>query len=253
MLLHNDPHLRIYFGDAQDKLFPADYLNLPPDADLFSIPNYARMLELLHLKNLVFLHQTHSTDGLVITSSEHAQQIRPFFLEGDYLVTNQPLIGVGVMTADCLPVVLYDSVHQAVAVVHAGWRGSVQGVVLTALEVMKENFGTKPEQLTVFFGPCAQVCCYEVGQDFLDNLEDFDFIDRVACPLKPWRNRVQRRDSKLFFDVPLYNQLLLESVGVPASAFQEQYNKCTMCDHAFFSHRRQGQAAGRQMTVACLQ
>ncbi len=243
MLIHNTPSLCIYFGDAQDKLFPADYLNLPLDANLFSISNYARMLELLHLKNFVFLHQTHSTSGLVITSSEQAQQVRPFFLEGDYLVTDQPLIGVGVMTADCLPVVLYDPVHQAIATIHAGWRGSVQGIVLKALEVMKENFGTKSEQLMVFFGPCAKVCCYEVGQDFLDGLKECSFINHV----------VQRRDSKIFFDVPMYNQLLLESVGVPQTAFQWQYNKCTMCDHSFYSHRRQGQAAGRQMTVVCLQ
>jgi len=147
------------------------------------------------------------------------------------------------MTADCLPVVLYDTLNQAVAVVHAGWRGSVKNIVLKAFDRMTEEFGTKPGMLRVFFGPSAKVCCYKIKEDMLEYLEDVEFIDRV----------VQRRGDDIFFDSPGFNKLLLEGVGVKSDAFQLQYNLCTMCDKSFYSHRRQGKAAGRQMTVACLQ
>jgi polyphenol oxidase len=243
MKLHNTTSLYIYFGDEQDKQFPDTYLHLPPDTNSFSIPAYAHLQDVMHLEQLIFLHQVHGTHGEIITSKDDIKKIKRFNTEGDYLVTNQPLVGLGVMTADCLPVVLYDSFNRVVSVIHAGWRGSVNNIVLKAFATMHEKFGTEPEQITVFFGPCAKVCCYEIGGELLTILEKSAFFDRV----------VHWREAKPFFDLPHYNQLLLESVGVQPSAFQGQYNQCTMCDYSFYSYRRQGQKAGRQMTVVCLQ
>lgn len=243
MLMHTEPGLRIYFGDAQDKLFPAEYLNFPPNTNLFNFPVYAQLQKLIQAQQLVFPHQVHETQGILITSHEQAQNTRSFAIEADYLVTKEHHIGLGVMTADCMPVVIYDSTHAAVAVIHAGWRGSFKNIVLKAFDVMVETYGTKIEEVTVFFGPSAKVCCYEIGEDMLEKIEEVDLIDQV----------IQRRDTKLFLDLPRYNQLLLESVGVQPSAFQVQYSVCTICDHSFCSYRRQGSVAGRQMTVACLQ
>lgn len=243
MLLHNTPLLRIYFGDAKDELFPGEYLNLPPDQNIFSIPAFVKLKEVMRIDRLVFLRQVHGTHGVVITSKNQAKKTRSFSIEGDYLVTNVKLIGLGVTTADCLPIILYDSFNQAIAVIHAGWRGSVKNVALKAVDTMAQEFGTKPEHLRVFFGPSAKLCCYKVGEDMLEHLEDFEFIDRV----------VQRRDDKMFFDLPGFNKLLLEGIGIKQEAFQLGYNVCTICDTSFYSHRRQDKAAGRQITVACLQ
>lgn len=243
MLIHNNPHLRIYFGDAQDKLFPADYLNLPPDANLFHFPAYAQLQGLLQAQQLVFPHQVHETQGIMVTSHEYARTLRPFTIEADYLVTQERNIGLGVMSADCMPIVVYDSVHHVVCMIHAGWRSSFKNIVLKALDVMAERYGTNVAEVTVFFGPSAKVCCYEVGKDILEKIKEVELIEQV----------IQRRDTKLFLDLPRYNQLLLESIGVQPSAFHLQYSVCTICDHAYYSYRRQGQAAGRQMTVACLQ
>jgi len=243
MLLHNAPLLRIYFGDAKDELFPGEYLNLPEGKDIFSIEAFVKLRQVMRIERLLFLRQIHSTDGIVVSSKKRTKKTKSFTIEGDYLITNVRFVGLGVMTADCLPIVLYDKVNQAIAVVHAGWRGSVKNVVLKALDRMTQEFGTKPEMLRVFFGPSAKVCCYTVKEDMLEYLEDIEFIDRV----------VQRRSDEIFFDLPGFNKLLLESVGVKPEAFQLQYNLCTMCEKSLYSHRRQGKAAGRQMTVACLQ
>ncbi|MCK5632148.1 peptidoglycan editing factor PgeF [bacterium] len=243
MLLHNSPLFKIYFGDAKDNLDPEQYLDLPSDKNIFSISAFVHLKNVMKLDRVVFLKQTHSNQGEVITSKRHAKGIRSFTIEGDYLITNVPCVGLGVMTADCLPIVLYDSFNQVVAAVHAGWRGSAKTVVLKALSRMEKEFGTKATNIRAFFGPSAKVCCYTVGDDMLEKLEDFEFIDRV----------VQQRGKENYFDLPVFNKLLLQSVGVKSDEIKMQYNLCTMCDKSLHSHRRDGKKAGRQMTVVSLQ
>lgn len=239
MLIHINPRFSIYFGDTQDGLIPAYYLNLP-ETPLLELELFSKLKTDMELKNLIFLHQTHSDQGLIITQDNLAA-IRPFKIEGDYLLTDLEHVGIGVMTADCLPIVFYDSVHHAIAVIHAGWRGSVLGIAVKTLESMQERYGTKPEDIEVFFGPSALVCCYEVSQDFQSHLEGFSSMNKQQVLIE--------RDNKLFFDVPLFNRLQLQAAGIRRDAINTCYNLCTMCDLSFYSHRRDGAVAGRQMTV----
>lgn len=243
MLLHNSPLLRIYFGDARDKISPDEYANIPPDKNLFDIPVFVKLKEVMRLDRVLFPKQVHGEKGFLVASKNLAKKTKSFTKEADFLYTNSKLTGLGVMTADCLPIVLYDKLHQAIAVVHAGWRSSVQNIVLRAVDAMHEEFGTKPENLRVFFGPSAKVCCYKIGEDMLEHMEDVEFMDRV----------IQRRGDEIFFDLPGFNQLLLAGIGVKPEAFVFDYNVCTICDSSFCSYRRQGEKACRQMTVASLQ
>lgn len=243
MLLHNSPLLRIYFGDAKDKIFPDEYLNIPPEKNLFDIPTFVKLKEAMRLDRILFPLQVHGVQGFFVSSKTHAKKSKSFTTEADFLITNSKFTGLGVMTADCLPVVLFDTFNQAIANVHAGWRSSVKHIVLRAIDAMTKEFGTKPEHLKVFFGPSAKVCCYKVGEDLVEQIEDIELIDRV----------VQRRGDDIFFDLPGFNQLLLESVGVKPEAFKFDYNTCTVCDDSFCSYRRQGEKACRQMTVVSLQ
>lgn len=243
MLLHNTPLLRIYFGDSKDHLFPEQYLNIPPEKNIFDINSFVNLKQVMRLDRIVFPRQVHGTNGLVVSSKKHAKRVRSFTNDADYLVTNSKFTGLGIMTADCLPIVLFDKFNQSIAIVHAGWRGSVGNIVLKAVDTMTKEFGTKPEGLKVFFGPSAKVCCYEISQDLLEQFEDVEFIDRV----------IQRRAEKLFFDLPGFNKLLLEGIGVKSSAFKFDYNVCTICDKTFCSYRRDGKNACRQMTVVSLQ
>lgn len=232
MLLHHNPLFRIYFGDARDKIFPSVSLE----------EKSALLKKQMEIQALVFLHQVHGTQGEYIFDQEHAADLQSLSADGDYLITSTPHIGIGILTADCLPIICYDTFNQAVAIIHAGWRGSVQGIALVTLNKMQQEIGTKLENVRVFFGPCAKVCCYQVTPDFLAHLEPFAFADQV----------IKHQNSSLFFDVPLFNRLLLEDYGIARNAFQLQYNYCTIEDSSFYSYRRQGSQAGRQMTVACL-
>jgi len=240
MLLHTNPLFLVYFGTAKDKLMQAEYLNLPPTPILELAP-FSTLKKTMQLQQLFFAHQVHGDQGIVV-DKKILELVRPFKSDSDFLVTDQERVGIGVMTADCLPIVFHDRVRNVVGVAHAGWRGAVLGVGVKAMERMYETFGSKPENIAVFFGPSAKMCCYKVNEEFQSNLEGFADIDRV----------LQQHGADWYFDLPMFNKIQLESAGISKNAFQLNYNCCTMCDDSFYSHRLQGESAGRQMTVVCL-
>ena len=236
MILHNDPLLTIYFGDARSSL-PREFLmgNHSQD-DLWKHERLVSIKKLLRLKSLVLLRQLHSIDGHNVGEKK---LIKP---EGDFLVTQNVLTGLGVYTADCLPIVFYDTVNRAVGICHAGWLGTVNGVALSTLKRMQEEFGTDLGHLRIFFGPSAKLCCYLVGEDFKKNIAQFAFKESVLIP----------KSDELFFDLPLCNRLQLEEYGVKRGAFRENYNKCTICNTSYCSSRRSDGSEDRQLTIVSL-
>jgi hypothetical protein len=238
MLLHSNPLFAIYFGSAEDDLEPDQYLHYPPGTSLLSIEPYKKLKKMMQLERLTFLHQTHSNKGIVVAKDI----IEPFKVDGDFLVTQEKKYGIGVMTADCLPIVFYDNFHHVAAIVHAGWKSSVMRIAPKMVQKMQELYGTKVEHLRVFFGPSAKKCCYRIDEEFLVHLKPFSFADQV----------VYKDDDGLRFDLPLFNRLQLEAVGLPKEAFKMDYNFCTICDTRYCSYRRDGKNACRQMTVVVL-
>ena len=238
MLLHTHPLFSIYFGDAQDNVRPEEFRSFAVNNNVIEHAACAQLKKELPSNSLAFLHQIHSNQGMVIPDE---CAVSSFAHDGDYLITNKK-IALGVLTADCLPIVMYDKVHHALAVVHAGWRGSVQEIALKTLAHMTTAFGTQPEHLCVLFGPCAKNCCYTVTEEFRDHIASCSWVDRT----------MQKIGAQYHFDLPLFNALHLEKAGVKSENISVHYNACTMCTTNFFSHRRQGVEAGRQMTVAWL-
>lgn len=238
MFLHTTPTLSLYFGDASDNLSPA--LMREAGTTLVAQEPFVRLKKSMPYDSVIFQHQVHGVDGMLI--DEKNKMMSPFAHDGDFLITQAKKTGLGILTADCLPIIFYDPEHNAIANAHAGWRGSVQEIAVKTLQRMEENFGTQKNNVTIFFGPCAKKCCYEIQPDFMHNLEPFLWHEKT----------VRSGGSKLYFDVSAFNQLLLENYGVPKNSIIMDYNVCTMCDASYFSHRRQPANPGRQMTVACL-
>jgi len=156
MLIHNHHLFKIYFGDAKDNVYPKDYLELSADEAIYEISQFAALRKVMQLDALVFLHQVHGSAGLVIDSLEQAKKIKCFTEEGDFLVTNVKRVGIGIMTADCLPIVFFDKRNMAIGVAHAGWRSSVKQIASKTIDQMQKSFGTKIEDLKIFFGPSLQ-------------------------------------------------------------------------------------------------
>ena len=241
MLLHNSPLFRIYFGDTNDNLFRSYYLNLPSNVVLLNEQPFAHLKKTMQLQDLVFLKQHHSADGFLVTT-ESRSSIGPFVTQGDFLITQMPRVGLGIMSGDCLPIIFFDTVNSVIAIVHAGWRGSLAGIAQKAAFAMQSDYGTQFEHVRVFFGPSAKVCCYEIDEPFMANLDTCSYTHQV----------VQQHADTLYFDLPLFNKLQLEDIGIRKEAFRLDYNSCTIENENFFSHRRQGEQSGRQMTIVCV-
>lgn len=146
--------------------------------------------------------------------------------KGDALVAMKAGDAVGVRVADCVPILLADPRTGAVAAVHAGWRGVVSGVVERTLEQISPSIAA--------IGPCIGPCCFEVG---LEVAEKIGAIDASAV--------VRSEGEKAFVDLRLAVRMQLRKV-----AAIEDVPGCTRCDaEQFFSHRRDGDTAGRHLAL----
>ncbi len=241
MVIHTDPFFSIYFGDARTQFIPAQLAHIKSTKELLQESSISFLKRVLHINELVFLHQTHSSSGLCISSRAQIETLPPFGYDGDFIITNVSNIGLAVATADCLPIIMYDSFNHCIAIVHAGWRGSVGKVAIAALEQMQTYFKSSVEHTRIFFGPSAKVCCYTIGSEVLQALEQFSFAHEV----------VLKFGSNVLFDLPLFNRLLLIDYGIKKEAFHLTYNNCTICDESFCSYRRQ-RSVERQSTVVAL-
>lgn len=192
------------------------------------------------LKHLVLLKQVHGAEGVCVSSRQTLSKSLSIFEElGDFLVTNRSGVGIGVLTADCLPVIAVDERRQVIGIAHAGWRGTILGVVERMIKTMNIKFSSDPSDLKISFGPSAQTCCYEVQNDFLHHVEKFSFKEEILV----------RRDGKLFFDGPRCNELQLVQLGIKPENIKKDQNHCTICNYNFNSFRRQGAASFRQLSM----
>ncbi len=191
--------------------------------------------------NIVFAHQVHGDRCLTVTEDllTRPEAERKEAVEGyDALVTRLPGVCIGVSTADCIPVLLHDPIHQAVAAVHAGWRGTVQRVVGKTLQTMADNYGTVAQDVRAVIGPGISLANFEVGQEVYDRFEEAHFDMK----------RIAKRYAKWHIDLPLCNQLQLQEAGVQSENILVS-GICTF-DRVddYFSARRLGTASGRIFT-----
>ena len=157
--------------------------------------------------------------------------------EADGLVTAEQALVVGVVTADCVPVLLVDRARRVAAAVHAGWRGQVAGVLEAAIAQLGDDFGTVAADLEAAIGPAVAGCCYEVGAEV-----EAGFRARTGSLTAPaWSEHRGRRHV----DLRVTARLLLGATGVERVAV---LGPCTYCDRSYCSYRRDGADAGRQLS-----
>jgi len=186
-------------------------------------------------------------------------------LAGDGLITAEPGILLTIRTADCLPVLLVDPRQQAVAAVHAGWRGALAGVIEKAVGDMRRALGSDPGRLIAALGPSIRVCCYEVGAEVVDafhgrfaRAERFfqplragAATERVSIPfLSPYPpGHAPEHSPAARLDLTAVARDQLARAGLKA-AHVLVADYCTACrTDLFFSHRREGSGTGRQMAA----
>lgn len=198
-------------------------------------------------ENIIFPFQTHGTgiqkiDADFLGLQKEAQSS---LLNGiDALVTNIPGICIGVTTADCVPIFLYDFTKQVVAVAHAGWRGTCAKIVSKTIQLMASEYNCKPEDVHAVIGPSISVQAYQVGEELYTAFQEAGFpVDKIFI----------RRDTNLYLDLWKANEFLLLNEGVKSKHIAIA-NRCTYSEYElFFSARRLGVESGRMLSGIYLQ
>lgn len=222
--------------DGGVSLPPFDSLNLGYDLGDNPANTQQNVELLLAAAQLPHPHQSQQVHGI---SSLHCTGEGKFHnVKADILVSDSLDVALAVRTADCLPILLADSQARVLAAVHAGWRGTVAGVVGEAMQAMRK-LGAHPQRTVASLGPCIGSCCFEINLDIARQLLDRCGID-VSCV----------QGDKIFADLALANRLQLQEIGVN-SACIESGNGCTSCatQPRYFSHRRDKGQTGRQLSI----
>ena len=175
-------------------------------------------------ENLMTVWQSHSPDVVMVESTWDVHDPP----DADAMVTRRPGIALGVLTADCTPILFADRAGRAVGVAHAGWKGAVGGVLEAALAAF-ESQGVQVEDLYAAIGPTIGRANYEVGPEFFDKFT-------AEEPGNARFFAASHRSGHQFFDLPGYVRTKLESLGV---AEIDDLDLCTYADEdRFYSYRR---------------
>ena len=192
--------------------------------------------------NVICGHQVHGVEVALIDRPDLTRQD----LEGyDALITKLPGCAIGVRTADCIPVLLYDPVCKAVAAIHSGWKGTVRRITDHAIGVMEREFGTVASDLKAVIGPGISRNSFQVGPEVIQQFRDAGFpMDMISqYDGEPIQGSMQ---GGYHIDLILAVRWLLEQKGVPAHSIQDS-GICTYLDGRFYSARREGAACGRNI------
>lgn len=190
---------------------------------------------------LIIPYQTHDHQVLTIDDVFMSLSIddRHALLQGkDALISNIPGVCLCVSTADCIPILLFDHFHQAIAAIHAGWRGTAERIVTHTFHAMHEKYGTTAEQLCTIIGPGISLDAFEVGNEVYNVFCQAGFsMEQISC----WHSD----KGKYHIDLPAANKQQLLDLGVPKEQIHDS-GICTYTNyHDYFSARRLGIKSGR--------
>jgi YfiH family protein len=195
------------------------------DGDMKNPLNRKYIADIFGLKDIHIPNQKHT--NRIFYLDDYSNQ------EGDGLYTDKKFTALGVLTADCMPVVLTDG--KTVAVVHAGWRGLFEGILEECVSKINK------EKAMAFIGPSARICCYAVQEDFLENIEKYNI---------PVDKRHLKKDEEGFrFSLQEVAKDKLKKSGINHII---DISLCTICKKDFFSYRK-GDFKERILTFAWLE
>ncbi|MBC7487411.1 MAG: peptidoglycan editing factor PgeF [Cytophagaceae bacterium] len=195
------------------------------------IENRNRLCQFFKAKTLTIPKQCHGSTIAQITKDNSGQ----IPMDTDALITNIPGLAIGVLSADCVPVLFYDPSRQALGAAHAGWKGTLAGIASATVKSMENAYGSNPADLIVCIGPSISQPHFEVGEEVADRFHE---LGLSACITKA-------EGEKPHIDLWLANSLLLQKAGILAAHIHTA-GVCTV-DHTdqFYSARGEGFGTGR--------
>ena len=189
-------------------------------------------------------HQVHGSRIAIIDRPDLTREN----LEGyDAFVTDLPGVAIGVRTADCVPILLYDPVHRVIAAVHSGWKGTVLKISRSTIQLMEERFGSLPADLQVVIGPAIGPDSFQVGEEVVEKFRDAGFPMPTI-----WSFQGAGDGSPMsggdHIDLFQANRWILEACGIPPENIRV-HPLDTYQDPSFFSARREGVHCGRNINA----
>jgi YfiH family protein len=194
----------------------------------------------IHDGRIITMRQVHG-DALVEVGETRVKEVG----EADGMITRQRGAYLGVLTADCVPILFLAPERKAVAAVHAGWRGSLAGIAAKMVRLFGEKYSVDASHIEAALGPAIGACCYEIQEDVAEPL------------LARWgavaQSSLEQRNGKRFLDLRRLNRGILQQAGMSAPRIFE-IGPCTSCAaDDFFSYRRERAETGRQLSfIGCL-
>jgi len=186
----------------------------------------------------IVANQTHSDHIHIVTDKKTKgwRKLEDAITDCDALITNTPNIMLTILTADCVPILLYDREKEVIAAIHAGWKGTKAHIVSKTVQKMIDIYDCDVNHIIAGIAPSIGVCCYEVGNDVIQH---FSHI-----PQSYTKNR-----DKYMLNLPYINKKQLLDSGIPEMNI-EMSNICTACDvDRFFSYRKEKGCSGRFMSM----
>ncbi|MBI5538483.1 MAG: peptidoglycan editing factor PgeF [Bacteroidia bacterium] len=194
--------------------------------------------------SFIFLRQTHSNNIKIVDDSDKAKGLlskTDAIQDTDGYILTKPDICPIVMTADCVPVILLDPIKNIAGVFHAGWRGTLKLIAQKGLKIMQNIYGTNPADVLVSIGPSIGPCCYEVGNEVIDEVKKifpYNFDELI----------IKKDNKKTHLDLWTANKIQLKHVGI----IESNIIICNSCTYhnpeTFFSYRFSKGVTGRMGT-----
>jgi len=185
-------------------------------------------------QRLVKMDQVHGSTVFLATDKDCGTTIP----ETDGLLTENPDIFLGVVTADCVPLLMYDPEKKYAAVVHAGWRGLFKEIIKEGVSRFVEK-GSDPKDLIVGIGPCIRSCHYDIAE-----AHAHQFLEKFPG----WKEFIIEREGKFFFDLPGVARYQLESADVSSDNIEDG-DYCTFEHEDIYSCRKEGEGFGEMMGI----
>jgi polyphenol oxidase len=216
--------------EERDWAAVAETIGVPPDRLVRLTQVHGRAIRVVHRDD----------PGAGAPPVEPSCSRRP---DADIVLSDDPRMAITVQVADCVPLLLADRTTGAVAAAHAGWRGTALNVAGTAIDALRREFGSRPEDVVAAHGPSIGACCYEVGEELVEAFRSEGFGHEA----ERWFSR--RPGEGLHLDLWTANQDQLVAAGVPAS--QVHLSRLCTASHPdlFPSYRRDGKGTGRVAAV----
>lgn len=186
--------------------------------------------------NLVCARQVHASTVKYVTERDRGRGAIDYasaLADTDGMITDKPKVPLAIFSADCLSVFIYDPKKRLIGLIHAGWRSSRENILGKTIQIIRDRFSSKPQDLLIGFGPAIRPCCYEVKEEFMN----YFGADCIA------------REGRYYLDLVGVNIRQGLDLGVKNESFFDS-GACTYCrNDEFFSYRKEGESCGRLISV----